>query len=83
MSKRGPGIWLLTGTAIGLISGVLIAIIFAPQSGHETRDLIKDKVDDAGGRIREISGNRKKIYKKTWKNRVGRYRTNKYTQAHI
>ncbi len=75
--------WLVAGTVLGLISGLVLAFVFAPQSGHETRDLIKDKVSDAGGRIKEMSGDRKKIYRKSWQKQVGRYRTNKYTQAHI
>ncbi|MBN1376036.1 MAG: YtxH domain-containing protein [Dehalococcoidia bacterium] len=83
MNKRESNIWLAAGTVLGVASGLLIAFILAPQSGHETRDLLKDKVYDAGGRIREIGGSRKKIYKKSWQQRVGRYRTNKYTQAHI
>ena len=83
MSNRKYGIWIAAGTLTGLISGLIIAFVLAPQSGHDTRDLLKDKVSDAGGRIREIGGNREKIYKRNWQQRVGRYRTNKYTQAHI
>ena len=45
----GFGIGLLTGAAIGAI----IALLFAPQSGKETRKMIKDK---ATGMMDAIKG---------------------------
>ena len=40
----GFGVGLLTGAVIG---GV-VALLYAPQSGKETRQLIKDKVTNVG-----------------------------------
>lgn len=79
MEKRESNLWLAIGMGLGLLSGVLLAFIFTPQSGHDTRDLLKDKVTDAGGRIKEIGGDRKKIYTKSWQQQQGRYRSDKYT----
>jgi len=45
----GFGIGLLTGAVIG---GV-IALLFAPQSGKETRQLIKNKAADLVGTVKE------------------------------
>ena len=83
MRKREYSMWFAAGAIAGLVAGLVVAFILAPQSGHQTRNLLKDKVHDAGGRVKEISGNRKKIYTRSWQKRVGRYRTNRYTQAHV
>lgn len=40
---------------LGLGIGVAAGLLFAPQSGEETRDLIKTKADDAADRIRRKS----------------------------
>ncbi len=43
-------VWFLAGLGIGAIAGVL----YAPQSGRETRDAIRDKADEG----REFVANR-------------------------
>jgi len=45
----GFGIGLLTGAVIG---GV-VALLFAPQSGEETRQMIKDKATDIVDTVKE------------------------------
>jgi gas vesicle protein len=55
------------GFTVGAILGISIALVLAPRSGEDTRDLIKDRSQDVRGRIKEITGNRKKIYADSWK----------------
>ncbi len=52
----GFGIGLLAGTAIGLTLGVL----YAPHRGTVTRELIKEKVEDAKAKAEEIVEKAKK-----------------------
>lgn len=37
---------------LGLGVGVAVGLLFAPQSGEETRDILKNKADDAKDRLR-------------------------------
>lgn len=37
---------------LGLGVGVAVGLLFAPQSGEETRDILRTKADDAKGRLR-------------------------------
>ena len=46
---KGFGIGLLVGAVVG---GV-IALLYAPRTGKETRQLIKDKATEAGDVIKE------------------------------
>jgi gas vesicle protein len=66
------------GFILGIFTGLAVAILVAPKSGDETRRLIKEKVVDAGGKVKdiaddisgiakEVTGDRKKIYSETWK----------------
>ena len=47
----------LAGFGIGLLSGAIIggaiALLYAPKSGKETRQLIKDKATDVAGTLKE------------------------------
>ena len=45
----GLGVGILAGAAIGLVAG----IIFAPQSGKETRQQIKERASDMVEKARE------------------------------
>jgi gas vesicle protein len=40
---------------LGLGVGVAVGLLFAPQSGEETRDILKNKADDAKDRLRKKS----------------------------
>ena len=55
------------GFTIGATLGIFIAFVLTPHSGEETRDLIKDTAQDVRGRIKEVTGDRKKIYADSWK----------------
>jgi gas vesicle protein len=48
----GFGIGLLTGAVIG----GAIALLYAPKSGKETRQLIKDKVTEVVDEVKEETG---------------------------
>ena len=67
MNNNNSGVAFVTGFAIGLTLSLTIAFILAPSSGKETREFIKDKADDVGGMVKEATGNRRKIYSKSWK----------------
>jgi gas vesicle protein len=51
---------LVIGIGIGLLAGAVIggvvALLFAPQSGKETRQMIKDKAVDVVDTVKEKSG---------------------------
>lgn len=40
---------------LGLGVGVAVGLLFAPQSGEETRDILKTKADDAKDKLRRKS----------------------------
>jgi gas vesicle protein len=48
--RGGPG--FLAGFAIGALAGATLAMILAPQSGEDTRDLLYAKAREAGERAR-------------------------------
>jgi gas vesicle protein len=46
----------ITGLAIGTLAGAVLAMILAPQSGEDTRDLLVAKAREAGERARDSAG---------------------------
>ncbi|MEA2721667.1 MAG: YtxH-like protein [Candidatus Eremiobacteraeota bacterium] len=46
----------VTGLAVGTLAGVVLAMILAPQSGEDTRDLLVAKAREAGERARDTAG---------------------------
>lgn len=78
MSNTNYEIKFAVGFIAGMAAGLAIAFLFAPQSGEETRKVLKEKVTDAGDKVRdvvedvsaqvkEVVGDRKKIYTEAWK----------------
>ena len=51
---KGSG--FVTGLAIGALAGATLAMILAPQSGEDTRDLLYAKAREAGERARDSAG---------------------------
>ena len=49
-----------------------LALLFAPKSGKETTELIKNKLSDIPETVKESTADRKKVYAETWKSRKGR-----------
>lgn len=62
-SGPGFGIGLILGIAVGAALGFLLA----PRSGKETREMVKDKVADVSGTVKDLTANRRKVYTETWK----------------
>lgn len=52
MAERG-GSGFVAGLAIGALAGAALAMILAPQSGEDTRDLLYAKAREAGERARD------------------------------
>jgi gas vesicle protein len=46
----------VAGLFIGLLAGTVLAMIGAPQSGEETRDLLRAKAREAADRTRDTAG---------------------------
>ena len=82
MIKKESEIGFAAGFAIGLVVGLGIAFVFAPQSGKETRYMLKEKATDAGGKFKEMTGDRKKIYTKAWKESKGQHRIRLQSDEH-
>jgi gas vesicle protein len=59
MSNRDTGNFF-TGMIIGAVVGLAVGLLFAPQSGEETREMIKRKADIAREKAAEVSDKVKK-----------------------
>jgi gas vesicle protein len=46
----------LTGLLLGLLAGATLAMIAAPQSGEDTRDVLRAKAREAADRARDTAG---------------------------
>jgi len=66
-SMPGFGIGLILGMAIGAALGVILT----PQSGKETRELVKDKATDVSETVKNLTADRQKVYRETWNKRRG------------
>jgi gas vesicle protein len=42
--------------AVGVVAGAVVALIYAPQSGEETRRQLKEKYDETAEELRERAG---------------------------
>ncbi len=69
MSTKDSTIGLVIGFVLGTATGLALALLLTPQSGKQTRGLVKDKVNEIPATIKEQTADRKKVYKKTWKAR--------------
>lgn len=71
MKYDSPWGLLAVGMTVGIIFGFIATLIFAPKSGRESRELIKqqvgEKLDDVRGRVKEITADRRKAYTESWK----------------
>jgi gas vesicle protein len=46
----------LLGMCIGSAIGAAVALLYAPQAGEDTRDLIRQKTTDAKEKVTEVAG---------------------------
>jgi gas vesicle protein len=46
-------VWFLVGTALGATIGAGIALLYAPQSGTQTRKYLRRKAEDARDTLKE------------------------------
>jgi gas vesicle protein len=63
--NSGPGFGI--GLILGIAIGAALGFLFAPHSGKETREIIKDKAADVSASVKDLTANRRKVYTETWK----------------
>src|SRR5215470_17381350 len=49
------GVGFLSGLVVGAFAGAIIALVLAPQSGEETRELIIGKAQEAKGKALDLA----------------------------
>jgi gas vesicle protein len=54
--NKDKAIGLGIGILIGAVAGAAVALLFAPQSGRETRRMIMDKTREVADTIKEKAG---------------------------
>ena len=54
---EGKGVGFIFGMLVGALIGASVAILLAPQSGEETREILKEKTLDARRKVREFADN--------------------------
>jgi gas vesicle protein len=52
----GGGGGFITGLMLGLLAGATLAMIAAPQSGEDTRDVLRARAREAADRARDTAG---------------------------
>jgi gas vesicle protein len=71
MSNSDSGSRFGIGLILGLAIGAALGFLFAPRSGKETRDMLKDKAHGVSETARDLTADRRKVYTETWKKRRG------------
>jgi gas vesicle protein len=77
MSNSDSGARFGIGLILGLAVGVALGFLFAPRTGKETRELVKDKAADVSETVKDLTADRRKVYTKTWKKRRGQPKVSK------
>ena len=70
MSDRDEFGAFLIGFVIGGLTGAVVSLLFAPQSGEETRVYIKERAIELGDRVNDTA----QTVSKEVENRTGEYR---------
>jgi len=55
MTERSGGSGFAIGLVVGAVLGLAVGLLFAPRSGAETRQLLKDKAEVARERATEAA----------------------------
>lgn len=71
MNGRSSAFGFTIGLILGVTAGAIISLLLAPRSGEETRELVKEKASDISETVRELTTDREKVYKETWRSRKG------------
>ena len=45
----------LSGVVVGVIAGAVVGILMAPQSGDETREMVRKQADELSEKVKESS----------------------------
>jgi len=67
--NSGPGFGI--GLILGIAAGAALGFLFAPRSGKETREMVKDRAVDVSETVKDLTADRRKVYTETWKKRRG------------
>ncbi len=54
MAERDSGSFVV-GFVIGAVTGVVLGLLFAPRSGEETREILKEKARDIKEQVTEAT----------------------------
>jgi len=71
MSDKNSGSGFGIGLILGIAVGAALGFLFAPRSGKETREMVKDKAVDVSETVKDLTADRRKVYTETWKKRRG------------
>ena len=71
MSNRDSMPGFAIGFTVGIAIGLALGFVFAPRSGKETRDLVKDKASNMTETMKDVTADRQEVYTETWKKRRG------------
>lgn len=53
--RSNGGVGFLSGLVVGAFAGAVLALVLAPQSGEETRELISGKAQEARGKALDLA----------------------------
>ena len=58
-NRRDSGMGFFSGFVLGGLVGAVVAVVLAPQSGEETRDLIRGKAHEMKGKAMDMASDLK------------------------
>jgi len=62
MSKDNSGSNVMIGFVVGALTGAIVALLFAPASGEETREFLGEKAREGKGKAREAVDQGRQYY---------------------
>lgn len=61
IAKKKVAKKMAVGTAIGAVSGLIAGIFFAPKSGKESREIVKNGIKDTAEKINDAANKAKQV----------------------